>query len=656
MTAGVADISTSSEQATARRLGLVAVLAVCVVGGLLGVRTMVSEDLGYHLAYGERFWADGEIVDHNAFLYTLPATDTPPEQRPPAGPGSWYDAQGRYRFANANWLTQVIFAGVYLVGGFTGLNVLLMVLVWSFVVLMLVLMRRMGVGPLLAAAGTLLVLLVAYERFLLRPELLGYLALLGQAALLAPLACDVGRRRIGWRALAGLVALQWVLANVHSYFLIGLGLTGAVMVEAVVRWLQQSAADGESGPRDALRANLFRLGLVLALQVLVCFVNPWTWRLVVLPIQTVLYLAKHNITRGHSPHPWSWYRELRRTFVSLAEVGRVWRAFLRAGFHGEPTRSLLTVALAVAVGGGIAAFRLRRWALLLWVAAGAYLSLSMHRNMAVATALMVPAALAALSALAVVATGAWSQRARALAAWAAVAAIVGASGAVAALTVTDGVYPPRYQARFGMGRSPVVFPEGPADWLNQHSVRGRIWTDVMTSGNLYFLLEKRPEWPSVINAWAYPPEAMDRVYAFWYAGPKAVEKIVARFGLSVVVARTELGDPPPGLLHLFNDPGWQLVHLKGMHVIFIRRDGPDGELAEREALTPETWDAAGYIERSKARESWPAFTMFATANTLAAAGWLDAAVTILQEVVALEPTHTEARSALADLRRQVDRP
>ena len=649
MTAGATDIdiATPAQQATSPRLAVIALLAVCAVGGLLGIRTIVSEDLGYHLAYGERFWSDGEIVDHNAFLYTLPPTDTPPQQRPPAGPGSWYDAQGRYRFANANWLTQVVFTGVYLVGGFTGLNILLMMLVWSFVALVLILMRRLGVAPLMAAAGTLLVLLIAYERFLLRPELVGYVVLLGQAALLAPLVCDLGRRPIGWRAMAGLVALQWVLTNVHSYFLIGLGLTGAVAFEAVVRCLRQRSADGADGSRAALRSNLSRLGLLLGLQVLVCFANPWTWRLVALPIQTMLFLGKHNITQGQSAHPWAWYRELRRTFVNSGEVVTVWRTFLRSGFHGEPTRSLLTVALAVGGAGGIIAFRARRWALLLWATAGVYLGLSMHRNMGVATALMVPAGLAALSAWVFAATGAWSRMVRAIATWAAAGVVVCVCAVLTVLIVTDRVYPPRYQARFGMGRSRMVFPEGPADWLNTHHVRGRIWTDVMTSANLYFLLDPRPEWPTLINAWAYPPAGMARVHASWWAGPQVLAKVVARFDISVAVTRIDPGGASPTLLDLFNNPRWRMVHLDGLHVIFIRRDGPDGDLAEREALTPDTWDADDYVQRCNARESWPAFTMFTTANALAAAGWHDDAATVLQEVVALEPAHTGAWFQLA---------
>ena len=38
-------------------------------------------------------WSSGRVVDYNPYIYTLPAADTPPSQRPEPGPGSSYDEQ-----------------------------------------------------------------------------------------------------------------------------------------------------------------------------------------------------------------------------------------------------------------------------------------------------------------------------------------------------------------------------------------------------------------------------------------------------------------------------------------------------------------------------------------------------------------------------------
>ena len=85
----------------------IAIGSAMICLGLLGFRTLVSVDLGYHLAYGEQTLDTGQFVDHNAFLYTLPPLDLEPSLRPDPGPASWYDEQGRYRFPNSNWLSQV---------------------------------------------------------------------------------------------------------------------------------------------------------------------------------------------------------------------------------------------------------------------------------------------------------------------------------------------------------------------------------------------------------------------------------------------------------------------------------------------------------------------------------------------------------------------
>jgi len=89
-------------------LALAGALALAV---LLAVRPLISPDLGYHLAYGEEFLETGRIVDTNSeFLYTLPADADYGGQM---GPGCWYDADGQYRFPNANWLSQLALAKRY---------------------------------------------------------------------------------------------------------------------------------------------------------------------------------------------------------------------------------------------------------------------------------------------------------------------------------------------------------------------------------------------------------------------------------------------------------------------------------------------------------------------------------------------------------------
>ncbi len=73
-----------------------AVAAAMTFVALLGIRTLTSVDLGYHLAYGDQLLRTGKIADHDGSIYTLPAEGLPAGRRPEPGPGCWYDSEGRY--------------------------------------------------------------------------------------------------------------------------------------------------------------------------------------------------------------------------------------------------------------------------------------------------------------------------------------------------------------------------------------------------------------------------------------------------------------------------------------------------------------------------------------------------------------------------------
>ena len=634
---------------------IAAVVAVAVFGILLSVRSPVGEDLGCHLAYGQQFWADGRIVDYNDFLYTLPAADATDRPEPMAG--AWYDDQGRLRFPNANWLTQVVFAGAYSLGGFGALNILLMLSVWALLAGVFVLLRRLGAGAIASAAGVVLVALIAYERFSLRPELLGYLALLGQAILLAPVARDVRARPLRWSTVIAIIALQCILTNVHSYFYIGWGLTVAVCLVAVARMLWQKRSTGADIPDDALAGNVKRLGVLTGLQLAAPFLNPWTWRLVVLPAQTARYISAHGISAPHSGHPWSYLHETNRTFARFSDVGAAWDSFAAYGFHGDPILAMLTVAIALAAVGALIACLRRRWSLLLWMVAGVYLSLSMIRNMGVGVLLMVPAAIAVMQPKA----RASDDRPSPGVTIAGAAVLIVLCSVLSVCTITNRLYPPRSQAAFGLKSSRTLLPTHLAEWLNEHPRRGRLLTDFTTSSNLYFLLDPRPEMPIITNGWAYPPQVMTDVRRA-YQEPTTLTSLAEKHGISTVVVRADRhGD---ALMYLLASPDWSLVFMGGAHVVFMRLDGPDGVLAGSASITAE-WDAAAFVAGAKAEEPWPGEAMYPTARILLLVGrpysddladprrrqaklaWINKAVVVLSEVVRSQSNHAHGWYDLA---------
>ena len=127
--------------------GLAAVSALVMVV-LMATRPLRSPDLGYHFAYGETFLETGRIVDHNDFLYTMPGAPQGGE----VGPACWWDADGRYRFPNANWLSQVVMAAVHRYGGAVGMSLLQAALVAVIFAVMFVTMRRLAGSGSLASA------------------------------------------------------------------------------------------------------------------------------------------------------------------------------------------------------------------------------------------------------------------------------------------------------------------------------------------------------------------------------------------------------------------------------------------------------------------------------------------------------------------------
>lgn len=627
----------------AKIIAAVAILSAGVMAMAFGVRTMRSEDLGYHLVYGQRFWQTGQIVDHDDSLYTLPSADTPAGERPEPMVGAWYDRQGQLRFPNANWLTQVIFAGVYQVGGFAGLNVLLMMAVWAIFALLFLAMRRFGVGLVGCAGGMLLFGLISHLRFTLRPELLAYIVLAGQMALLAPVCRDIHAHRLGKRALAGLVVLQLLLVNLHSFFIIGLGLSGAVLMAVVCRSLWRRRADVKSTGRqdDALPRNLRRLALLVGLQIVVCFVNPWTWRLAVLPVRSAAYLGRHHITtEPNGDHPWSWLDETQRTFLQRTESDQsaamlAWRSFVIHGWQGDVPRAMLSVVLAAAAIGAAVAVRRGRLAWAMWIAAGMYLSMSMHRSMAVGTLIMLPAMLSVFRQ----ARPADDVRAGWLRSnW--LACVVGVLVVAACVTTASSVYTDRFyradhQVRFGMGRSRVAFPHGPAEWFNTHKLHGRLWTDFVTSSNLYFLLDDpRPQVPILTNGWAYPPAVMTESLAA-FRSMAGVDEAVRKYDISALVVRTDRATDL--LAELVAQRDWVLVYLDGVHAIWLRKSGPDGGLARQDQLTASIFDARAFVEQAEREELWPAYAMKASGRFLADMRWNDQAIIVLRAALRATP-------------------
>lgn len=637
-----------STPAALKLAGYVALTVAALLMLLLSVRTISGIDIGYHLSYGERFWTEGEVVDHCPEVYTLPPLDTRADvARPAGGPGCWYDHAGAFHFPNANWLAQVIFSGVYRVGGVTGLCLLRVLLVAAILGFTLATMRRLRLPAPVMAAGLLLITLVIYTRFMLRPELCGYVVLLAQCFVWSGyvrssenslVRCGVPHS-LTHRTMGILIALQLLLVNLHSFFLLGMALTGVFLVDHLIRLMfgagvdsgkgRKSGGQKERASRAAIVQAVRRLTILLAAQALVAFFNPWIWRIAVLPLQTLVYLRENGIAQGPGPHPWSMIKELRQSVFTNELIPTVYSS----GF-------VLTIVIA-ALGAIGAAIR-RQWWCVLLVVGMTFTGWSVGRNMGLGALLAVPFALVGLS---FPLRGWFASRSPAVVRGSVALlslAVVLVAGYFAYLyTSHQWFYRERMQARIGFGVARLAVPLGATEWLDEHRPTGRVWCDFGVSSNLHFFSRPHRDVPILSNTWAYPPEALGELQSIvGSAGQRSFGPVADRYGISTVVLSAL--ESQRMVMALARDPEWVVTAFEGPHVVFMRTTGPDADLAARLAIQPYDLDTHELIGRTESLDPLPAFPLGSTGHLLSLLGWFDGAIELLRAAVHHDPNHFTA--------------
>jgi len=212
------------------------------------------QDTPYHLATARLAFATGQWPVTNTFSWTYPD----------------YTLYQQYP------VYQTLLYAAYLAGGWEGMSILHCV-VW--VASFLLWMRWGGswrwaclLGPVWAFA-----LLALQQRAMLRPDMVTIFLL---ACLLH--AIDWYRQGRPWAA-AAFVLIQWLLANAHQMFPLGLAVQGLFLAHLVL------VRKGEG-----TRVPIWPAGLALAGSVLVCFLTPLGLEVVRVPLVTADSLASHR--------------------------------------------------------------------------------------------------------------------------------------------------------------------------------------------------------------------------------------------------------------------------------------------------------------------------------------------------------------------------
>ncbi len=253
------------------------------------------------------------------------------------------------RWIDIHWIHQLGLYATYSLGGHAAVVIAKM----FFVVAMTLIMATVGYRrdrPIVSVIALALMLVVACDRFMVRPELPSFLFLAAVLALLDRFS------RTGDRWVYAIIGIQLLWANVHGLFALGIVLCGIYAAAELFRpWI---------GAEKKIRFDrVMPLTTVTALSIAVSFLNPNFAEGALYPIRQLGMISSSDGLFGNI------IVELRPFFDSFAPA------------------PLLVLVLVVAIGGLSLGAMLLNWRrveasdVLLWNAF-VYLTLSAQRNRA----------------------------------------------------------------------------------------------------------------------------------------------------------------------------------------------------------------------------------------------------------------------------------
>src|SRR5947209_4355605 len=239
-------------------VGLVTVLGAIL---LIGLAPKLDTDLWWHLKDGSYIWSHHSIPMHDFLSYTF------------AG-HAWTDHE---------WLTELMFWGLYSAFGFWGLIVVFAVVICAAFALAYARIAQSGVNRLRALFVLVGAFVASSETWGARPQMLTLLFLAVYAYVLDRYINTRDRR-----LLAIFPALMLLWTNMHGGWILGLVLLAIGLIgEILNRWRRHEGAL-ESG-------DLKALGIALAATIVVTVVNPYGLQQVLYPLVWIFPTAYSNV-------------------------------------------------------------------------------------------------------------------------------------------------------------------------------------------------------------------------------------------------------------------------------------------------------------------------------------------------------------------------
>jgi hypothetical protein len=495
----------------------------------LAIHRLFAYDIWWQIAAGEWITAHG-FPSVDPFSYGFPG-------------GEWVEPR---------WLWCVLVHAVFSTFGVNFLILLKLLLLGISFGLFL----RLGRGqPRWAvAAGMVLVLATAYERFAVRPELLSFAALL---FVLIVVQRYRGGGSEAWLWVLPVLQLFW--SNAHTLWILG---PVTLWIVVAAEWVEARLAPRIAivGRDDTISgARWRRLTLATAVTTAVTLINPYFLRGVIFPFGLF-----REISAGHMFS--ETISELRGPFSSY---------FFAADFRTFGYLAVIAVSAAsfVANRKRLSLSRLALWASYLFLSIEAWRNVSLFGFVAGAIVMLN---------LGDAARAAAGKPAASVVAWG-VRAVVGLFVLVMIpLVVTDRFHRSQLShKRFGFGITNHRFPIRALAFVRQEGLPLPVMHALGDGG--YVLFEGGPG-----SAYAdgrlevYDSKDMEFAFQVTWSG-EGLEQEADRTGVRVVLVRNDIGYRPL-LRHLERNPEWVPVYFDHLHLVYLRA-GPDtAPLVERLAF------------------------------------------------------------------------
>lgn len=597
--------------------GILAVVVAIAFAMILAWRPISNADLGYHLAFGEQIVTNGEITDvSDDVCYTVD------RQTSVLGPGQWWGNDGKMLFTSANWGTQLVMFPIWEHYGPTGLTVLKTILVGLIFFLIAMINWRFGVANWLNAICLVLIALAGYERFNIRPELFSYTLILCQFHLL--LNIFAGKTsKLGWKTIILMAIVQLTMVTMHSFFIFTWLLLGLLLAETLLA----AGVYGILRRREIVLKNYrlaINLTIALFVMIAVSFINPWTWRLVVLPFQ--LFISSEVLLENNNPYQ---------------RIGEITSPFVPGAWNQTLTLKAYIIVLCFTAVGAIAGVFRRCWAMLVLMALLFTMTLTMRRNILLGAMIMVPVAAGCLWWFAEHYLTKQVGRVRfALKTTLAAGVIIFTAFMAKAVISNELYFNDRRNLSFGTGLSSLSIPIEAANWINENRPVGTIWCDFDSSSNAYYFITPHPPVPVLTNTWAAPLSSMSETINA-ATGMLPWSNIQKKYNPQTVLIKTSQANHPL-LSQLQASNQWTLVYLGAQYAVFIHSDGINAQLARLSAINQDNFNVDKFISQIEKYNDITPLALQAGAVTLQRLGWFDKAIEMSKKIVKRYSDYHEA--------------